>query len=741
MVAEKWFVALSGATDEERWLAALGDVPEAALEGLLRRVGLSAYELRSERIEAIRQALADGAVTLPALDAWRDDLHEALVAVDGLTDFRQRLDIVETYSKTRGLGGKDLETITTNIREALWRGTVPLDDWVTFLDGYRDLIDRDTFLYRLPLVPEIQVWFDSDERATALTQQRLADLLDSPRSVWRTATPALVRIEIESDQLRWTWVSWRQWKHDDGTTEERRCLTYGYLSMSGALELQLPHHNRGGMRALLAARDEHVRALTDLLGVAPTLVHLEAAMRALMTDHRMTLSSWRIRPAIGGILSGQKQADLFERVRPGLEKYYALELAGEWTAVEDRTLSIGLDARTDAVTIKEQCARRTTTSLLAALREQAGEATEGAPSRSAAEAQARGLVEKVVTYQRQLGHTDTPLERLASKEATGDLLFTAATLQEALEHVGLGNTDAAFYISCPTTQRPVRYDGRELRFDRLSDIPEEVRCENESDTPRMHPTKGNIRVRIEQPIRPRKHVVLLLHGIRTQGEWQQRVAATLENEPTILVRPTRYEFLDVLRFLLPIPPLHRRPIERITRLVRDELTKKPDRLSIVAHSFGTFIVSKILKNEADIDLHRLLLCGSIIPTSFPWELYRHRFSPDTDWQVVNDCGMSDIWPVLAQSVTWGYGSSGRFGFGHGRVKDRFHTVGHSGFFSEEFVRAYWLPYLTEGRIAAGSLDRPTTPWALSLLTVLKLRYLIIAALAVGAVVALLLRAF
>lgn len=231
----------------------------------------------------------------------------------------------------------------------------------------------------------------------------------------------------------------------------------------------------------------------------------------------------------------------------------------------------------------------------------------------------------------------------------------------------------------------------------------------------------------------RGHVVLLIHGIRTQGEWQQRAAATLEEEPTIRVRPTRYEFFDVVRFLLPFDALRRYPVTRVTTLIRDELTKHPDQISIVAHSFGTYIVSQMLLNEPDLDFHRIILCGSIIPDGFPWEKFRHRLSPQAsaDWQVVNDCGLNDPWPVLAQSITWGYGASGRFGFGHGRVKDRYHAVGHSGFFDESFVRRYWLPYLVSGDVVEGQLGRPQNSWWISISTVLRLRYLALAAVALS----------
>jgi Flp pilus assembly protein TadD len=233
----------------------------------------------------------------------------------------------------------------------------------------------------------------------------------------------------------------------------------------------------------------------------------------------------------------------------------------------------------------------------------------------------------------------------------------------------------------------------------------------------------------------RKHVVLLIHGIRTQGEWAQRTVAAIESDPPIHVVPLRYEFFDVLRFLLPFARFRDRPVHRITALIRDELSGDPESLSVIAHSFGTFIVAKILEREPDIRFHRVILCGSIIPDDFKWAFYAHRLSSDASdhWHVVNDCGMRDIWPVFAKSITWGYGSSGRFGFGHPRVMDRFFDLSHSEYFDDAFIRQYWLPYLTKGTINKSPSERRVNPWWLSALTVFKLRNLLAGALLIGSV--------
>lgn len=227
------------------------------------------------------------------------------------------------------------------------------------------------------------------------------------------------------------------------------------------------------------------------------------------------------------------------------------------------------------------------------------------------------------------------------------------------------------------------------------------------------------------------HVVLLVHGIRTQAEWQQAVVEALQADTGIEVIPTRYEYFDALRFLLPFRLTRARPIERIATLVRDVLAREPrPRLSVLAHSFGTYIIGQILREDGDIKLHRLALFGSILPDDYPWELVSGRVE-----QVVNDCGFRDRWPVLAKTVTWGYGSSGAFGFGHPRVRDRFHDLGHSGALSGEFARRYWRPFFAAGKLEKGSSDRSTTPWWLSMLTVVQVKYLLILALAGGSLFA------
>jgi hypothetical protein len=118
-------------------------------------------------------------------------------------------------------------------------------------------------------------------------------------------------------------------------------------------------------------------------------------------------------------------------------------------------------------------------------------------------------------------------------------------------------------------------------------------------------------------------------------------------------------------------------------------------------------------------MHRLILCGAILPTDFRWDQIQN--SVETD--IINDCGIKDIRPVLAQSTTVGYGPSGRFGFGTPGVRDRFHDFGHGGFFEEKFVRESWLPWFRSGDFVKSKAPPPSgAHW--HILTTIQIKWLV-----------------
>jgi pimeloyl-ACP methyl ester carboxylesterase len=203
----------------------------------------------------------------------------------------------------------------------------------------------------------------------------------------------------------------------------------------------------------------------------------------------------------------------------------------------------------------------------------------------------------------------------------------------------------------------------------------------------------------------RKHIVVLLHGMNTNAEWQEALAEAIRNSSNIEPAVVGYGNFNPLKFWVPYV-FRRGRIKKVLTDLRGIRERNPDaEISIVAHSFGTYIVSKILMACSDIKFHRILLCGAIIDTDYDWASVAGQFREP----VINDIGRRDIWPSMAKSLSWGFGDSGCIGFQNSLVRDRHFTYGHSGFLNVEHMRKYWLPYLLDGRVISSrfTLKRKT----------------------------------
>ncbi len=195
---------------------------------------------------------------------------------------------------------------------------------------------------------------------------------------------------------------------------------------------------------------------------------------------------------------------------------------------------------------------------------------------------------------------------------------------------------------------------------------------------------------------PRKHIVVLLHGMNTNAEWQEALAEPLRNEANIEPVVVGYGNLHPVKFFIPL-------LFRIGRIkkVRTDLLGIRKRLpeadiSVVAHSFGTYILTNILATEPGLKLHRILLCGAIVDTDYDWSAVEQRICAP----VINDIGRWDYYPSLAKSWSWGFGDSGCIGFQNSLVRDRYFEYGHSDFLNVKHMQKYWLPYLLDGRVVS-----------------------------------------
>src|SRR5690349_14662790 len=93
-------------------------------------------------------------------------------------------------------------------------------------------------------------------------------------------------------------------------------------------------------------------------------------------------------------------------------------------------------------------------------------------------------------------------------------------------------------------------------------------------------------------LRPKRKIVISVHGIRTTGAWQKQIASIISEKGWIYY-PLDYGFFAFLLFSLPF--MRSRKVEWF----RNEFAKIAFRYpgvtpSVIAHSNGTYIVSEAL---------------------------------------------------------------------------------------------------------------------------------------------------
>lgn len=194
-------------------------------------------------------------------------------------------------------------------------------------------------------------------------------------------------------------------------------------------------------------------------------------------------------------------------------------------------------------------------------------------------------------------------------------------------------------------------------------------------------------------------VILLVHGIQTDGAWQKLVQAEFRSIAKTNVHALGFEFFNAAQLF---SPFRKGPIEKIEREYRDVVAQEPKaRIIVIAHSFGTYITSKLLSEYPRIKFDKIIFCGAIVPKDFRWEMHADNLNSTS---ILNDVGTRDIWPIIATTVSLGYGASGRIGFQTNRVTDRYFNFKHSDFFTQNHIRKYWLPFIKNGKIVSSEWD-------------------------------------
>jgi len=185
--------------------------------------------------------------------------------------------------------------------------------------------------------------------------------------------------------------------------------------------------------------------------------------------------------------------------------------------------------------------------------------------------------------------------------------------------------------------------------------------------------------------------VFLLHGIKTRGKWQKDVSPLLSAHGLIPI-PLDFGYFGARQLVWPPARKKKRQwlLEEYTRECARLRCESP---SIVAHSFGCYLVASLLKKYSQVRFDRIIFCGSIVHPGYPWADFAARGQVKS---VLNQYGGEDFWTWVVQWAVEDAGPSGYSGFGHpcAIVQQQNHPeFEHSDYFYDLNYNQNWIPFL------------------------------------------------
>lgn len=91
------------------------------------------------------------------------------------------------------------------------------------------------------------------------------------------------------------------------------------------------------------------------------------------------------------------------------------------------------------------------------------------------------------------------------------------------------------------------------------------------------------------------HLVVLTHGIDTYAHWMDNITPALE-KAGFKVAKTGYGVMSPIKFLLPFKRFQDYAINRVVEDIRTAIeVHKPKHVSVIAHSFGTYVIAQIIR--------------------------------------------------------------------------------------------------------------------------------------------------
>ena len=122
-------------------------------------------------------------------------------------------------------------------------------------------------------------------------------------------------------------------------------------------------------------------------------------------------------------------------------------------------------------------------------------------------------------------------------------------------------------------------------------------------------------------------VVFVIHGIRDEGYWTDKIARAIvlearKSERTMARVTSTYGYFGMLPFLLPWE--RHRKVEWLMDTYAEAVARFPnaERFHYVGHSNGTYLLARALEDYECCCFDRVVFAGSVVRTSYDWKRFQ-----------------------------------------------------------------------------------------------------------------------
>lgn len=198
-------------------------------------------------------------------------------------------------------------------------------------------------------------------------------------------------------------------------------------------------------------------------------------------------------------------------------------------------------------------------------------------------------------------------------------------------------------------------------------------------------------------INQKKGILVTIHGIMSNAAWNFSIAPAASAQGWI-VAPFYYG--KISPWVLVSDAARKQILEKFRHWLYYIFDTYREPISIVAHSFGTYLVGAYLDGFKSTNLpvsqfNSIVLTGSILSSDFDWNLHRKKIG-----YVKNVRGVSDTWVNRMPRYYPGrdilFGNAGVSGFSQQcnfLHEDIVNLVDHYNAFGDDLIKGSWLPFI------------------------------------------------